>query len=552
MAKEKLPRKPQGAKSPEPSEPPDAFGVRSEKSLVVGVGASAGGTDAFLQLLGGLPRAPGFAIAFVLHQLPHHEKAIVPRLAEASPLPVAEAKDGMSLDSDHLYVIPPGVEMIVADQTLRVSQRSSSYRPQAVIDAFFRSLTDEMQGRAIGVVLSGAGRDGAAGLREIQAAGGIALAQTPQSAAFDAMPRAALDAGAVDLLRAPAEIGPELVRLASLPPWQDSREAERLSISEQQEHRLFAQLRRATAIDFSEYKRSAMKRRVERRMAIAADDSLDRYLERLEDDLPEVNRLIEDLLTCSARFFSPRNAFDETIEEAFDELLRGHEDGVPLRVWIPGCGSGEAAYSAAIVLAEAMTARGKNLEVKIFATDTNQRAIDRARAGSYPLTTESDISDQRLLQFFHRLDGSYRIDREIREMCVFARQDVLRDSPFSRMDLILWRDVLNDFDALAQRKLESLFHYSLRPGGLLMHACEPAGPVDSKRFAPNSASPRLLRRLPLEKERLSATPVAEPAAKPQRELSAPPAKKNYVHAEANRLLLNRYAPPDARCRREAG
>jgi two-component system CheB/CheR fusion protein len=439
--------------------------------IVVGIGASAGGLEAFSNLLRRLPADSNLAVVFVQHLAPQHESALVTLLSAQSAMPVVQAEEGMRVEANHVYVIPPNRQLVISGHELHVGPRPDDRSQYNPVDAFLGSLARSAGRRAVGVVLSGTASDGAMGIRDIKAAGGLTLAQTPQTAKYDGMPRAAIATGMVDLVLAPEQIGAQLTQFAaraSLGPAEGGELAPEVGLTDEQMQELFALLRPVSGIDFRHYKPPTITRRLYRRMALQRLTDPDDYLRMLRQDPAEVRSLSHDLLIHVTRFFREPDSFDAIAAEVFPALLEGRAHDQPIRVWVSGCATGEEAYSLAILLVEFLQKRNSDIRVQIFATDVSDAAIEHARTGTYPGSIEADVSADRLRRFFTKQDGGYRVTKMIRDLCVFARQDLTRDPPFSRLDLILCRNVLIYMDLVLQKKLLSIFHYALVPNGFLV------------------------------------------------------------------------------------
>jgi two-component system CheB/CheR fusion protein len=512
---------------------------------IVGVGASAGGLEAFSALLQSLPKNPGLAIVFVQHLAPQHESALVPLLSGQSTLRVVQARQGMDVEPNHVYVIPPNSQMVIAGRTLHINARPEDRSQYTPIDAFFSSLAESRGPRGIAVVLSGTASDGALGIRDVKVAGGLTIAQKPESAKYDGMPRAAIGTGMIDLVLTPQQIGPKLVELASHSYVNVSETAtSELPVTDAQLQEVFDVLRPVSGIDFRHYKPPTIRRRLFRRMALHRLSEVGDYLRLLRSDPAEVRSLYQDLLIHVTRFFRDPESFEALAREVFPEIVRGRASDQPIRVWVSGCATGEEAYSIAISLVEFLQKNQIDAPVQIFATDVSEMAIEQARAGVFPSNIESDVGSDRLRRFFTKHDGGYRVTKMIRDLCVFARQDLTKDPPFSRLDLILCRNVLIYMDTVLQKKLLSVFHYALNPNGFLMLGqAETAGAqvqlfslVDKKhrihRKKAVAASPSIT--FPVE------YPVAgAPAKKPQPESLG---NEKYLQTEVSRVIMDRFAP----------
>jgi two-component system CheB/CheR fusion protein len=444
---------------------------------IAGVGASAGGLEALMHLLKHLPDEPGLPIVVVQHLSPHHKSLLREILQEATRMPVEQVNADTQLLPNRVYVMPPN-RFIELDGTLLRPIPHPGVGSPHPIDAFFRSLARGAGSGAVGIVLSGTGSDGSAGVREIHAVGGIAIAQDPETAEHDGMPRAAISTGVIDRVLAPEAIADMLLEIVEHPLTQprpaSSASNEELGREEQMQ-RLFAVLRKVTGIDFSQYKRATVQRRLQRRMLLRKLTDIEDYLQLLACEVSEVRELQQDLLIQVTSFFREPASFELLIGSVLPELA-AHRNG-PIRIWVPGCATGEEAYSLAIAAIEVLGPDVASVPVQIFATDVSEAAIEQARTGLYPENISADLNPERLRRFFTRIDGSYRVSQTVRELCVFAQQDLTRDPPSSRIDLIACRNVLIYLEPPVQKKLMNLFHYALKPGGfLLLGQAETAGP----------------------------------------------------------------------------
>src|SRR5262245_14161379 len=412
---------------------------------IVGIGGSAGGYEAASELLKHLPPKSGMAFVIVQHLDPHHASNLPKLLGKTTQMPVIEISGQIKPDPDTVYVLPPNRDLVYKNGTLSLRQRSE--RPMLTIDHFFESLAEEQRGRAIGVLLSGTGSDGTAGLRGIKAAGGITFAQDEQSAKFSAMPRNAIVSGFVDAALSPKEIATELQRIAEHPyikkPQPDGAEVEPPREQDLDDlSRIYLALKKHTGVDFSAYKQSTLQRRIDRRMALHRIERLRQYANFLRDNQKEVQELFNDLLINVTRFFRDEAAFKALAKKFIPALIKSKPRRGELRAWVPGCATGEEVYSLAICILEALGTASPAIRVQIFGTDLSEAAIDRARLGIYSSAIEKDVSPQRLHRFFKKLDSTYQINRTVRDLCTFARQNITADPPFSRIDLISCRNVL--------------------------------------------------------------------------------------------------------------
>ena len=513
---------------------------------IVGVGASAGGLEAFTALLRKLPPSPGIAVVFVQHLAPQHESALVTLLSGQSGLPVVQVGEGMEVKPDHVYVIPPNRQMVISGLELHISPRPADRTQYNPIDTFLISLARAAGSRAVGVILSGTASDGSLGVRAIRAAGGITIVQTPESAKYDGMPRAAMTTGMVDLVLPPEEIGSKLGQFSTTTLFRAiSEAAAEPPLTDAQLHLVFELLRPASSIDFSHYKLPTIKRRLFRRMALHRLTEVDDYIRLIENDPDEVRALSRDLLIHVTRFFREPESFEAMIRDVFPALLEGRPKDQSLRVWVAGCATGEEAYSLAIVLIEFLTKRQIHVPVQLFATDVSDAAVEYARAGVYPLEIEADVTADRLRKFFTKQDGGYRVTKMIRDVCVFARQDLTRDPPFSRLDLILCRNVLIYLDLTLQKKLLSVFHYALNPNGFLVLGQAETVGAHATLFSLADKKYRVHRKLSIATPPVVAFPVNYSAVGgPAKKFHAEPTSaERLLQTEVNRIINDRFAPP---------
>ncbi len=511
---------------------------------VVGVGASAGGLEAFSELLRAVPASRHLAIVFVQHLSPQHESALVPLLAAQTALTVVQATEGMRVESGSVYVIPPNVLMEMRGGALHLSPRPTDRSRHTPIDAFFVSLADAVQERGVAVVLSGTASDGAAGLRDVKAAGGITFAQAPESAKYDGMPRAAIDTGMVDLVLTPQGIGGKLAEIASRGSMPVVAFADDHAITPEQLQHVFNVLQPVSGVDFKHYKLPTIKRRLFRRMALHRLADVDTYLQLLDSNANEARSLYQDLLIHVTRFFRDPDSFVGLAAQVFPAIMDVRPRDPPIRVWVSGCATGEEAYSVAIALTEFLQREHPDTRVQIFATDVSDDAIEVARAGVYPTSIDADVSADRLRLFFTRVDGGYRVAKKVRDLCVFARQDLTRDPPFSHLDLILCRNVLIYMDTLLQKKLLSVFHYALNPGGFLMLGQAESVGAQTMLFTLVDKKLRIHRKKDSRLARSAAFSVDHMAAGlPRRShpVEAAGAEK-LLQGEASRAILDRFAP----------
>jgi len=437
---------------------------------IVGIGASAGGLAAFEAFFSGMPAdaEPGMAFVLVQHLAPNHKSILSDLVKRYTQMKVFEVEDGMVVRPNCAYIIPPNRDMAFVNGTLQLLEPVAMRGLRLPIDFFFRSLAQDQHERAIGIVLSGTGGDGTLGARAIKGEGGLVMAQTPESTEHDGMPRSVIAAGLVDYVLPPAEMPTQLIAFATR-AFGNLQPVSAVTKSEDQVKKIFVLLRAQTGHDFSHYKQTSISRRIERRMAIHQVEGLADYVRYLQKAPAEVDALFRDFLIGVTRFFRDPEAFEAFADHAIARLFDGKPAGAVIRVWVPGCSTGEEAYSIAILMRERMQALKQTFQVQFFATDIDRRAIDVARAGVYPASIAADVSAERLAHFFVQdpSGGAYHIDKRIRDMLVFSEQDVIKDPPFSKLDLISCRNLLIYMDGELQKKLIPLFHYALNPGGIL-------------------------------------------------------------------------------------
>ncbi|MBN8915394.1 MAG: response regulator [Rhizobiales bacterium] len=511
---------------------------RPQDFHVVGVGASAGGLDACKRLLSTLPGDHGMAFILVLHLDPTHESLMADLLAPHTSMVVQQAADGMPVEADHLYVIPPAFYLSVEADHLRLSTPEAPHGARLPFDFLLKSLAGEYGDAAMGVVLSGTGTDGTIGLEAVRVKGGFTVAQDPKEADYDGMPRSAISAGAVDLVAPVTEIPEALLARARQPA--DAPAPSALA-------RIVALLRASTAFDFTLYKPGTLQRRTERRMALAAmgTGEMDRYLEVLRKDPVELDLLAKDLLINVTGFFRDPEVFMALEEKIIPDLVRDHPPGRPLRVWVPACSTGEEAYSLAMLFFEAIAALKRSVHVQVFASDVDPDAVAKAREGFYPDAVAESVSPGRLERFFVKDSGGFRVSADLRAAVVFTVQNVLADPPFSRLDMISCRNLLIYLTPEAQAKAISLFHFALLDNGLLLLGTSEEVNGGDLRFALLSKPLRLYRRVGQRRPGALPFPIG---TKDGVYLPARPAKvatpsRQAAFAELCRqVVLNSYAP----------
>ncbi len=451
---------------------------------IVGIGASAGGLEAFTELLRYLPDDTGMAYVLVQHMDPAHPSLLAHLLTRTTHMDVDEVSEGMVVEANHVYVIPPNTDMTLAQGMLVLVPQTKTDGLHLSIDTFLRSLAKSQAERAIGVILSGSASDGTLGLQAIKAEGGMALVQDAHSATYSSMPQSAIAAGIADFIGSPEEIAKELTRISShpyvhlLPEDVAAAEAAEAAAPRQQkqavpeEEQAFQQilqvLRERTAVDWTAYRSTTLKRRIYRRMVLQQIDTFVEYLSFLSAHKPEEEALYQDLLIGVTSFFRDPTSLAILVDEIFPRMLDTKSTLAPIRVWVPGCATGEEVYSLAISLLEFLEARSLTLPIQLFGTDLNVHAIEHARVGIYSPAAVAHLSPARLEQFFQRVNDKYQISKSIRDRCVFAQHNVFSDPPFARLDLLSCQNLLIYLKPEVQKKVIQTFHYALIPHGFLL------------------------------------------------------------------------------------
>jgi len=529
---------------------------------IVGIGASAGGLEAFRRLLGALPKSTGMAYVLVQHLDPNHESILAELLSEVSQMPVAEVKGDVRVKPNQVYVIPPSKGLILVEGMLKLVPRVPSGAVHMPIDSFLKTLAEVQGSQAVGVILSGMGTDGTLGLQAIEAAGGIAFAQEPTSAKSADMPRSAIAAGGVDFVLTPEDIATELRRLGKHPylaasslPEAGKAQAARGAEADQDHEsftRILEVLLKTGGTDFNAYKKPTLRRRIARRMAVSRIESLKDYALHLEDNATEAHALYQDCLISVTSFFRDPEMFEVLSEQVLPLLLKDRPADTPLRLWVPGCATGEEAYSLAITLLEGMAKLTDNRvgatepltpTLQIFATDLSESALAKARDGTYLVNIARDVSPERLRRFFTKVGETYQVSKSVREMCVFARHDLTRDPPYSRLDLISCRNVLIYLEPRLQELVFATFHYALRADGFLVVGSAETVGTSSPLFAAVDEKRRVYSRKTVSgpPRLLAVRGHANPSRASAQQLVPKPAASE-VPREADRMLLARFGP----------
>ena len=438
----------------------------SERFPIVGIGASAGGLEALEAFFTHMPSDSGMAFVVVTHQPPQHVSLLPDLLGRRTTMPVRQASDGMTIAPNSVYIAPANRYLSVLHTTLHHLEATPGESLQFPIDVFFRALAEDQQGRAVGIVLSGTGTDGTLGLKAIKEAAGRTMVQNVQSAKYDGMPSSALAMGLVDYVLPPSDMPAQLIAAVQEPSL-PKRAPESDSISPEVLQQLFLLMRRHTGHDFSGYKATTISRRLVRRLHVHQITDPQQYIQLIQQQPHELDLLLKEMLIGVSSFFRDPEAFDVLAHAALPALLAAKSAADDIRVWVPGCASGEEAYSLAILLYECQERTAKRYKVQIFATDLDRQAIEVARKGLYPEGITADLRPDRLARFFVEENHGYRIAKEIRDMVIFAPHDLISDPPFTKLDMLSCRNLLIYLDAALQQRLVSMFHYALRPHGLL-------------------------------------------------------------------------------------
>jgi len=531
----------------------DAYGdskVNEAFPPVVGIGASAGGLEALEIFLKNIPTPNGIAIVIVQHLDPTRNGILVELLQRTTNLPVVQVTDNLKVAPNHVYVIPPNKDMSMLRGTLHLFAMVKPRGLRLPIDFFFHSMADDLQQRAIGVVLSGMGSDGTVGLRYIKDKGGAVFVQEPGSAKFDGMPRSAIDTGLADVIAPVEELPQRIMTYLQCRSFVSEQiitiESKTLSSLE----KVIILLRAQTGHDFSLYKKNTIYRRIERRMGILQLKKIADYVSFLQENSGEIELLFKELLIGVTSFFRDPIAWEALKTKAITSLFTIYPSGGCIRAWVAGCSTGEEAYSLAILFREVVESvqPAGNFRLQIFATDLDKDAIDKARSGIYRANIEADLSSQRMDRYFEKEDQGYRILREIRETIVFAPHNVIMDPPFTKLDLLVCRNLLIYMEPELQKKLLPLFHYSLNPGGILFLGSAESLSSNAYLFEPIDINTRIYRKL---QQGGRPVPIELPASFTQNPLAVRGISDTSLNLKANelnlqlmtdKLLLQHYTP----------
>lgn len=517
---------------------------------IVGIGSSAGGLEATGDLLSHLPPDTGMAYVIIQHLDPSHESLLSEILARKTAMQVNEVVEDTEVVPNCIYVIPPNHDLEIVDGLLKLRTRVESL-VHMPIDLFFHSLASDHKSNSIGVILSGAASDGTIGLESIKAEGGFTLVQEPTSAKYDGMPRSAISSGVVDIVGTPEEIATELIRFSKYPthatsPLDSTLDAKTKGEIDESLRKIFAILRNGTHADFTYYKGSTIQRRISRRLLVLNLKDLASYAHFLEKHPEEVQALFADILIHVTSFFREPKRFEMLRTEVLPHYMKNRDQELPFRLWVAGCSTGEEAYSIAITFLEFLEDAGIQVRLNIFASDISEFALNKARKGIYPRTIEADVSTERLKRYFEKTDDGYKIAKRIRDMCIFSRHDLISDPPFAKLDMISCRNLLIYFAAPLQKYVFPLFHYALKPEGILwLGSAESVGEFTNLFGQKNSASKFYFKKnfklpaklqLPLKSLPFESSRVNHPsAAKIEGHLDA--------QRELDKIAFSAYVPP---------
>jgi two-component system CheB/CheR fusion protein len=549
-------RKPDGDAQVDPSPAPeqpaleeaalDEVAPKEHPFPIVGIGASAGGLKALEAFFGNVPSASGIAYVVIQHRVPHGESLLPGLIGRTTSMPVTTVKDDTLIEPDHVYVLALEHELALIDGRLYLVEPTEPRYERLPIDYFFRSLAEDWDGSAIGVILSGTGTDGTLGVKAIKGEGGMAMAQALETAEHGGMPSSAIDTGLVDFILPPNEMPAALMDYIHHDHFPGSPAPSAAPTVEQQLEKIYTVIQARTGHDFSQYKENTVLRRVQRRMVVNQIEDIEDYVDHLKKERGEADRLFRELLIGVTRFFRDPEAFEALEHEVIPRLFNGDPAPHPIRVWVPGCSTGEEAYSIAILLAEEMQRREEKAVVQIFATDIDRDAIESARAGHFPANIVQDVSPERLKRFFIKDGDRYQIRQTIRDMLIFAVQSVVKDPPFSRLDLISCRNLLIYLASDLQKRVLPLFHYALRSGGYLFLGTSETLAGLEDYFEPLSRKWKIFKHNGKRSGQESRLPmVTFPAihSRPGGPAQALSEKPNSMADLAHELLLAKLTPP---------
>ena len=516
---------------------------------VVGFGASAGGIEAFTRVLRHLDSDLGMAYVLIMHLSPNHKSALAEVVQSKTRMPVHTVKDGMEVMANNIYVIPPNTFMSLVDGHLKLAPREITTIGNFAVDYFLKALASIYKNNAIGVILSGTATDGTLGLKAIKAEGGITFAQD-ETAKFSGMPQNAYDSGYVDFLLPPEEIAKELARLVHVPYTNlpsdkiEAVQSKELSDHAEELKKILAIVKEKSGIDFFlNYKHASVYRRVVRRMVLNKFETLSDYTAMLKATPKEVEALYDDFLINVTNFFRDSDFYQTLSRVVFPAFIKDKRGTDPIRIWVAGCSTGEEAYSIAISLTEFLEAKKLSLSIQIFASDLDQNAIEKARLGIYPISALQGVSLNLLKKYFKKINGHYQINKSVRELCVFSHQNLLKDPPFSRLDLISCQNVLIYLGTNPQARILQTFHFALKPAGYLFLGKSESLGAASELFTPLDKKIKIFSRRPTESPQLDFTVHTTGRTLPIERQVVEQKAEGDVEKEIGKLILSRYVPP---------
>ena len=516
---------------------------RNDESIpIVGIGASAGGLSALEGFFAKFPVDSRIAFVIIQHMDPTQKSMLVPLLSKITSMKVSQIEEGMRIEPNCIYVTPPNRYVTIMERKLYLIEPKEGETVRLPIDHFFNRLSEEMGERAIAIVLSGTGSDGTLGMKAVKGVGGLTIAQDEKQATHSGMPASAIASGCVDLVSEVERMPEHLVQLLHHPYIAANKQILQSGEVAVYIPKILNIIRTSTGNDFSKYKQNTTRRRIERRMAVHRIERLGEYFQYLQKNPAEAETLFKDLLIGVTNFFRDAKAFEFLAENVIAQIVQEKAGDQPVRIWVPACATGEEAYSIAILLLEAMEAQGKYLNVQIFATDIDHDAIQFAREGVFPDNITADVSEKRLARFFVREGKAYRIGKHLREMIVFAVQNVIKDPPFSRLDLLTCRNLLIYLEPELQRRLLPLFHYTLNPNGFLFLGSSESASAFTDIFTAIDNKWKIFSCKPVVGERrVDALPPFD--ASPARHGASQAKSYADVRGLAQRIVLDNYAPP---------
>lgn len=435
--------------------------------IMVGMGASAGGLESFKEFFSAAPDTMNMAFIIVQHLDPTHESLMVQLLKKHTKMQVEEVEDNTLVESNHVYVIPPNKDMAVFNSILYIMEPSHARGFRKPIDFFFKSLAEDQREKAVGIIFSGTGSEGTLGLKDIKGHGGLSIVQDPESAKYDGMPRSAVNAGAEDYILPIHQMPEALLEYSKNRNFRPKEQPAVAAKSNELIEKIFILLRNQTGCNFGDYKSSTVMRRIEKRMALTQIGKLENYFKYLQKNKKEIRKLFNELLIGVTSFFRDKEAYRVLENSIVPQIIKNKSDGQVVRVWVAGCSTGEEAYSLAMLFDETINEQSKSLKLQIFASDIDERAINKARRGIYPETIVTDVSPKRLNRYFYKEDDTYLIKKEIRDKVIFSEHNFIKDPPFSKQDLVSCRNLLIYLNVETQKNVLGIFHYSLIPEGIL-------------------------------------------------------------------------------------